>query len=189
MKRKYEMIHVKMYQQPFMVADLIGHNEIKEDLLTALESMPNNNVDEENDGAHNLITKCDWYTQDGMRQSGKDPRYWEILFPHLHKLVLTCMNKVGVDYFQYDVPWFQQYYEKDCHDWHMHPGSMYNVVYYLELPEDGPQTIIRNPIIPEETMEVGAKEGQVAIFPAILKHKSPPSNSKGRKSIIATNIN
>ena len=62
------------------------------------------------------------------------------------------------------------------------------MIYYVELPEDGPQTVFQNPIDSSQTLEVGAKEGQVAIFPAILKHRSPPSTSKGRKTIIATNL-
>ena len=34
------MIDLKVYPQPFMVGDLVGHDDIKDDLLAALKDMP-----------------------------------------------------------------------------------------------------------------------------------------------------
>ena len=179
------MIDLKVYPQPFMVGDLVGHDDIKDELLAALKDMPDNSINNES----GIITKCDWHTDEGSRSDVKEePTYWKILFPYIHDFACACMQKIGIEYFRYGEPWFQQYFTNDCHDWHMHPGSMFNMIYYVELPEDGPQTVFQNPIDSSQILEVGAKEGQVAIFPAILKHRSPPSTSKGRKTIIATNL-
>ena len=173
------MIQVCQIPSPYLLINFLEHKEIKELLLSTIEEFANKESVNDSGG---IISRTDYYNQQDI------PRYWEILVPLIKPLVEKATEILDVPKYQVTLPWYQQYYKNDTHNWHRHPQSFYNFVYYLELPEDAPPTIFRNPFNKEEIHTPPAKEGQVIVFPATIHHCSPPSESNDRKSIIAWNI-
>ena len=68
-----------------------------------------------------------------------------------------------------------------------HGNSSFALIYYLESPPDGAKNqFMMPPFSSVFTAEV--KEGDVLIFPAQTKHRSPVNHSTDRKTIIAMNF-
>jgi len=174
------MINMGVLQCPFLIVDFNAHDKLKEEVLKSIDNMPNDSM---MDGDTCTVTKTDW-----KYDKYEDREYWKIIEKDMHELLLDSFEVVHLDYWKYGNCWFQQYYKNDTHSWHRHPESVYNCIYYLELPESGPKTMFRNPINPKETLTPNVKEGQVLIFPAVLYHQSPPSETNERKTVIAFNI-
>lgn len=101
--------------------------------------------------------------------------------------VLDLCISAGYNGYIMSAVWFQQYQSLANHEWHIHLGNHYSGVYYLEFPEDGPQTEFYNPLS-KEVFTLGLKEGDIAIFPSYIPHRSPKNTSCDRKTIISFNI-
>ena len=169
-----------MLPTPFLIVDFDSHSMLKNEVLAAIDNMPNLNI---NDSEACKVTKTDWnYNKHEERE------YWSIIEQDIHKTLLECFNLIHLDGWKYGNCWFQQYYKNDVHDWHRHPESAYSCIYYVELPDNSPRTVFRNPINLNETITPDVKEGQILIFPATLYHTSPPSETDNRKTVIAFNI-
>jgi hypothetical protein len=149
---------------------------IQQPLLDCLDTLPNHTIN-----YADKVTKTDWKTD--------NPRpYWQLLHPHIIPVLDTFTQKVDIQDYTLSEPWFQQYHKTDTHGWHRHPQSVYNVVYYLELPHDSHPTVLRNPLNIQQMITPNVQQGDLLIFPAFITHCSPPNPSSQRKSIIAFNI-
>lgn len=127
------------------------------------------------------ITKTDW-TIDSERE------YVNTILPHIQSNVEPLFKRMNYLKFKFGSTWFQQYEKEDFHSWHRHPDTDWGLVYYLELPLDGPVTEFRNPLDSNETILPKVKEGDFVLFPALLEHRSSENNSKARKTVIVTNF-
>lgn len=77
--------------------------------------------------------------------------------------------------------WTIQYEKGDYTVRHSHHPSDFACIYYVDV-EPG-----CSPIIFEEELEIAPQNGMLLIFPAILNHEVPPTNS--RRIVISMNIN
>jgi hypothetical protein len=90
-----------------------------------------------------------------------------------------CKN-FGVE--KYDIhSWFAQYDKGIQHHWHIHPGSHFGVVYYMELPYNENSTEFWK-------KDFTAEEGEMVFFPSWWIHRSAAQIYNKRKSIIAANL-
>ena len=160
---------------PFICERLQDHEVVKPQLLQMIEETSSHS---ESLGDE-MISASDYST---------NPRE---AFPQYVDLLLSSAATILHKYFFYlnlkaDVAnaWFHQYIEGDLFGWHSHGDSSFSLIYYLELPADGPKTqFMMPPFSSVFTAEV--KEGDVLIFPAQTKHRSPVNHSTDRKTIIA----
>ena len=149
---------------------------IQQPLLDCLDTLPNHIINHTD-----RVTKTDWELD--------QPRpYWQLLHPHIIPVIDTFTQQVDIQDYTLSEPWFQQYHQTDTHCWHRHPKSVYNVVYYLELPPDSHPTVLRNPLNIQQMITPNVQQGDLLIFPSFITHCSPPNPSTHRKSIIAFNI-
>ena len=101
---------------------------------------------------------------------------------------LTVWRKeLGYNWFNVVDIWFQQYECESEHDWHLH-GNNYTGVYFLDLPEDSPKTMFKDPMDSKIKKEFDVSEGDILIFPSFIIHKAPKNNSIKTKTIISWNI-
>jgi len=84
--------------------------------------------------------------------------------------------------------WFQQYKQKDVHEWHFHAETNISLVYYVELSNFEESTEFFD-IENKQTFQLKPKEGDIIVFPSYVLHRSPPIVSNTRKTIISCNIN
>jgi hypothetical protein len=90
-----------------------------------------------------------------------------------------CKN-FGVE--KYDLQsWFAQYDTNVKHHWHMHPGTHFACVYYMELPYNECSTDFWKKKYP-------ADEGEMVFFPSWWIHRSSSNPYNKRKSVIACNL-
>ena len=90
-----------------------------------------------------------------------------------------CKN-FGVE--KYDLQsWFAQYDRNVEHHWHIHAGSHFGVVYYMELPHNENSTEFWKKDFP-------AEEGEMVFFPSWWIHRSAPQIYNEKKSVIACNL-
>lgn len=161
---------------------------VKARILAALETSPSH----ESVTSFEVLSKSDWNLNKNPEIfkknfiDSKEPNYYNILEPYLNKILkdLSVYDKsVTLNVSQ---GWFNQYTKLNYYFYHWHPGARWAVVYYVELPTNGPKTEFENffgsPVTPN------VQEGNILVFPGWLKHKSPPNLSNNRKTIIAFNV-
>lgn len=86
----------------------------------------------------------------------------------------------GVKKYSYKM-WCAQYSLGNEHEWHIHPGSHFAVVYNLELPHNQNSTELWKKHYP-------AEEGEMIFFPSFWIHRSAPHLFNQRKTVIAGNL-
>lgn len=162
----------------YAVADFEPHNEIKDTLLSLIDTSDAGSAVNEVDNLN--VTKVDW-------ENGYDmTRPWvEFFLPHIYPHEAQVFKSMGFSKFMIKEMWFQQYIDHASHGWHTH-GSHFTNVYYLELPDSAPKTVLINPYTREEFIPE-VKEGQTLVFPAYVIHKSPDDFFPERKTIISWN--
>jgi hypothetical protein len=102
---------------------------------------------------------------------------WRIFSqPYINKF---C-SKFGVQNYKYNY-WTAQYDTDIDHHWHIHSGSHFAVVYYMELPYNENSTEFWKKAFP-------ANEGEMVFFPSWWIHRSPPNLYDKRKTVIAGNL-
>lgn len=160
---------------PIFTIDFKYHNDIKDKLIELINETETAMIDR--------ISRSDWSSDIHLKE------YWKFLLPYITKTIEPIIYEKfffkGWDVSNY---WFQQYEKGDEHEWHFHGSTMYNFVYYVEKPNDAPSTQIMMPIT-GQIMEPKVEEGQILVMPSIVRHRSAPNQSNGRKTIIAWNIN
>jgi hypothetical protein len=162
----------------FYIIDIKEHKEIKSILLDLIQNSSSrviNKPDEE-------ICVNDWYNDiDGERS------YFEYVFPILKPYLDRIFNDIGYFKWEIDNMWFHQYEKEGMYTWHWHECTFYGLIYYVELPDGSPMTEFEIPYT-KEIVVPDVKEGQLVIFPSIMKHRSPPNQIDGRKTVIVMNV-
>jgi hypothetical protein len=155
-----------------------NHERDKEQLLELINQQKSKQYVDKIDS----IGNTDWYDE-----SHTTP-YWDLFYNSIKDdLEEVYVNKLLYVDYKLDNKWFQQYYTNDTHGWHWHQKTFYNNVYFLELPEDAPPTELQIPVT-GDIIKPQIKEGDILVFPSILRHRSAPNLSNGRKTVIAFNI-
>lgn len=162
-------------QQPLVINPLDSHNYLKDKLLDAIKECEARNIVY---GTSN-ITKTD-YEVPGYKL------YQDILKPYIVPHMQMQMNSIGYDHIEIHNMWFQQYATGGSHSWHVHHKCQWTNVYYLQLDENNPKTIIWDNLH-KITREVPVYEGAVLTMPSQLIHKAPENLSNTTKTIISFN--
>lgn len=163
----------------YTVADFNVHAEIKQELLNLMRDSDAKSISSETEKVN--ITKVDWPEAKNMQ------RPWvQFLLQHLNPHMSDVLKEMGFNKFRISEIWFQQYFRQASHGWHTH-GSNFTNVYYVELSEDAPKTVLINPFTREEFVP-DIKEGQTLIFPSYVVHKSPEDFFDKRKTIVSWNL-
>ena len=174
------MIKKVKFDSVYTIADFEAHSKIKHDLLNLIDKSPAKSMINEMDQLN--ITKVDW------DNSTDFSRPWvKLLLKDLQPHLGEVFKSMGFDMFKINEIWFQQYFQQASHGWHTH-GSNFTNVYYLELDENAPKTVLVNPYTREQ-FSPDVKEGQTLVFPSYVIHKSPDDFFENRKTIISWNSN
>jgi hypothetical protein len=162
----------------YTVADFNPHSEIKDTLLGLIENSTAKSMVNDIDLLN--ITKVDWDV------SLDFSRPWVgYLLNYLNPHIAEVFKEMNFSKFMLKEIWFQQYVGNASHGWHTH-GSHFTNVYYLEMDDDAPKTVLVNPFNREEFVP-DVKEGQTITFPSYVVHKSPDDFFDKRKTIISWN--
>jgi hypothetical protein len=165
---------------PITINSFSKHANIKEELLEKISLAKNNSP--KDDVAEVNISRADWFDAQNMK------RDWVSFFlNNLSDDLSKNYLEIGFDSLRINEIWFQQYYSGSEHGWHSHSANFTNV-YYLELPEGSPKTLLLNPINRKEIIEIDVKEGDLLSFPSFVLHKAPKNQSLNRKTIISYNV-
>ena len=168
---------------PIKIIQCPNHEKIQKKILKHIANHPRAYyIDHEGD-PEDSGPWTDWNTQ-----GEKDDKYFKVFRMHAENAILDVVReemggKTEGNLCNY---WFQQYETNSEHGWHFHWGCLYHVIYYLELPEGTPATLVRAPGGFEFTPNV--KEGDILIMPSIFEHTSPVNTTDERKTIIAVNV-
>ena len=145
-------------------------------MLSEIDRSAGDNLKTDSDS----ISKLDW-----KNSSDKERPWVKTFLPDFIKEIeeiVTSMCYTGIKLTQI---WYQQYYENDTHEWHVH-GQNFTGVYYLEFPEGCSKTEICSPYN-SKIIQVDAVEGDLIVFPAHYLHRGLP-NKKNRKTIVSFNF-
>jgi hypothetical protein len=155
-----------------------NHDKIKNEILENI----NSTIDASSlAGIDEAISFTD-YNDGGPSRA----QYWQIILDNaqstLYNIYVEQLN-LETEVGRY---WFQQYDNGSYHGWHYHPKSYFTNIYFLQLDEGTPTTEIQLPFT-KEIIHINAEEGDVVIFPGFIKHRSPPNESNGRKTVVVWN--
>jgi len=166
---------------PFSIDALQSHAEIKSKLLSEINSTKKFELLKDEYDKTN-ISRCDW------NNSRDTDRTWLKIFePYLMDYLTVWRKELGYNWFNVVDIWFQQYESESEHGWHLH-GNNYTGVYFLDLPEDSPKTMFKDPMNMKIEKQFDITEGDILIFPSSVIHKAPKNNSDKSKTIISWNI-
>ena len=165
---------------PVHIKRLHEHEDIKYKML---QSINNQSEYDMLQSPGNDITRCDYKTSRFDKERGWVKFFIDPLVNHLEN---WCKDTNYNGFEIYDM-WFQQYTTNSTHGWHNH-GHNFTNVYYLELPEDSPQTEWLDPVDNKTVHKFDVKEGDIITFPSFLIHRAPINNSMSQKTIISWNM-
>lgn len=159
-----------------LIIPIKKHKQNKKMLLDLIEKSETSSITENDD----KISRTDFHLSDEIERT-----YFSLFFDTVKDELFTAMK-----YLQYEGTllkfWFQQYKKSDIHEWHFHPQTAYNVIYYIEVPNNmGTQVQIPPTGCKFQAM---VDEGDMLIIPSTWKHRSPKNTTKKRKTVIAANI-
>lgn len=163
---------------PFVITNFKRHETVKQEFLELIEHSPGKPITDYT----NIISRSDWKIDSSVPRT-----YIENIIFELNPYMEQIYKELDHNSFEYQNFWYQQYVNGDEHDWHQHRGASWANVYFLELPEDGPKTTFRDSVT-KEVIVADVKEGDILTFPGIVWHRSPPNESKERKTIISFNV-
>ena len=168
-----------LLQSYFLIDEFEKHEELKPQILKAIEHSEQESLKNEN---HDQINKLDW-----SKKYDFDREWVRILYDDL-SIKLNCMaQSIGFESVKFNELWFQQYIQNDTHTWHGH-GSNFTCVYYLEMDNDSPLTELIEPFSMDAKFTPDVKEGSIIVFPSYVIHRSPKITNDKRKTIIAFNV-
>ena len=176
------------FEVPFYIYKVDDHIRLKPILLDMIEKAEGH----QSVRSYERLGKTDWYLnvahKDFMRRfiSNSDETYYSVLKPHIENIIDSVLPEDDKSNIYVYHGWYNQYLTMNHYFYHAHFGAKWAMVYYLELPINGPKTEFENffgdPIVPN------VDEGDILIFPAWIKHRSPHNKSMDRKTIIAFNL-
>ena len=79
--------------------------------------------------------------------------------------------------------WSATYGKGDWTKAHNHGGSVYAWCYYIRMPEGSSPLVF-----PEGDLSIQPREGELIIFPGIVKHSVPPCKCEEKRIMIASNV-
>jgi len=166
---------------PIVISHLKDHKSIKDEIMKHINEQASSRIfSDEHDDLD--ITRCDWTIERNV------PRKWlEVLRPSLTKELDIIYKELGYDTYDVKNIWFQQYETNGVHGWHVHVYCQWTNVYYVDLPEDCPQTEIINPYNQKDIIKIDVKEGDLLTFPSFVIHRAPVNKSNKTKTIISFN--
>lgn len=174
------MKKIKLSSYAF-VFQIENHKEIKNKLLNLIKVTDQYTIRPDK-SCNDYISKTDW------KYSKMLERLYVIEFTRLIQPYITKMLKeLSMDKAFIHNMWFQSYYKKDNHNWHIHEGTHWTNVYYLELPNKKFKTELYDPFKKKIIDNIEVKEGTLLSFPANILHRSPKNTSSKVKTIISFN--
>lgn len=165
---------------PVVISSLQAHYDIKKTCLKYINDQKSERIFSENHNDLN-ITRCDWTVK------GVERKWLEVLRPHLLSDMERIYKDLGYQKFDIQNIWFQQYAEGGIHGWHVHTQCQWTNVYYLDLPEECPQTELINPYDQKTIIKLDVKEGDLLTFPSFVIHRAPKNITNKTKTIISFN--
>jgi hypothetical protein len=153
--------------------DVPNHKEHKEEIINLIKQIPQN--------TYMNISHCDYNLPNSLMKAWNNYFIKNIYFLWKNKFCDLINSDLALSH-----SWFQWYEKNDFHDWHVHPGSHFTNVYYLNLPYKDMKTSIKDF---DETKNIDISEGQIISFPGYWKHKSPPNIYNEPKIIVSFNTN
>jgi len=163
---------------PYIVSKFRKHKEVKNTLLNLIDATSANSLHE----FGGSIFRSDWLLSD------LNKKYVEYIQPLINEHISKVYEEIGYDNFRVGRCWFQQYMVNDCHNWHQHRGASWSNVYYVELSEDGPKTVFKNPFDLNEIITPDVEEGDILTLPGLVWHCSKPNQSINRKTVYVFNV-
>ena len=154
-------ISVEATKVPIFLVDFIEHTFVKDQVIAAIESDP------EGEEYSNILKASLVKLLDGFTKQLNDPEEDSPRFTSLS---------------------YKQYHKKEGGEWHRHPKTWYNFVYYLELPKGVTPTHLQDPYETKNLIEPKGEEGQILIFPSTFIHKTPVSQSEGRRTFVSWSL-
>jgi hypothetical protein len=163
------------------VSDVEDHFNIKQQFLDFLKNTP---VFGSKFKQMESLYNSDFY----IKSEFKDETYFDLVRPIFKQHNENLSNLLGYKFENLNIfnIWYQQYAKNDFHDWHRHKSSVFNNIYYVDLPAGASKTTFR--FLGKE-FQVEVKEGQILSFPSFYEHCSKPNLSDNIKTVIAFNSN
>lgn len=169
---------IKKLEFYYFIETLKDFKKHKKVLLNLISQMPNNIIKNNDE----FISKTDWnLSKDYNREYTK--YFLNIITDYMSKIT----DFLYVEQWQISNIWFQQYKNKDKHNWHTHGHTHFTNVFYLELPDTNYKTEIFD--LSGSILDIDVKEGDILTFPAFFNHRSKTNYSNRRKTIISFNSN
>ena len=166
----------------YTIGALPNHDELKNAVLDAIETSPQDTLDMHDSYYDDSVSKLDWSrAQDFSRP------WVQLLKPHIQSYLDKLAVALGYQRSCIDEFWFQQYVRGNEHGWHTH-GSNFTGVYYLELDPSSPKTEIIVPSTQDAKITLDVKEGDVVMFPSYTIHRAPIICNDVRKTIVSFNF-
>jgi len=166
----------------YLVTDIQEHKQNKMKLLSAINSLPHNEI--KNNERDEFIHKTDWNLDEDVKRD-----YYDVFFPMIKPYMNKISEKMMCGRWSIDNYWFQVYGKTGQHTWHLHNKANWANVYFLHLPKNTLATEIYDYTTNTIINDIQVKEGQMLTFPAYMLHRSPKNNSDDLKVIIAFNSN
>jgi len=162
---------------------LTAHNKIKSKILNLIENYTQINPTFEVDN----ISKTDFFDERDIKDTSPK-NYLNLFYEEAKPLYQSIVDHYRGGGLYISNAWFQQYDIYNHHTWHNHGLTMISLVYFLELPNPKYSTEFLN-IEDNKIFQIeDIREGDVAIFPSFIPHRSPVNLSASRKTSIAFNI-
>lgn len=166
---------------PYIVSSFEHHAKIKEVLLDLIDKAEAVNIADAGNNVY--ISRTDWLIKNPTKR-----KYFEYIRPLMQDHIAEVMRVLNHNNFAIGGHWFQQYSTSDTHNWHQHRGASWSNVYYVELPDDAPRTMFRQPTDSNAIFVPDVKEGDVLTMPGFVWHSSQPNMSRQRKTVCVFNI-
>jgi hypothetical protein len=164
---------------PYFLFQYSKHNEVKEKLITAIHNEDGVAVDDKD-----KISKTDWY----VNKDWQNKEYINILVNNeFIQDIHRALQDKSIGNWKLISLWYQLYKTNDTHNWHKHGECQWSFVYYLKLPEKARGTVLED-MITKEHIDLEQKEGDIFIFPSMMKHCSPVNYDDEEKIIISGNL-
>jgi hypothetical protein len=164
---------------PYFLFPYSKHNEMKQQLIESIQK-------EEGVAVTNRdkISKTDWY----VNKDWQEKEYIKLLADNnfIHDIHNQLQEK-SIGNWKLISLWYQVYGTNDTHNWHKHGECQWSFVYYLKLPPKARGTILED-MITQEHIDLQQQEGDIFIFPSMMRHCSPINFDNEEKIIISGNL-